>query len=254
MNLATGRNKLVFKDRLFVGLHFVLRALLPLVVFLTIAFLELPVLAYGLVLLAKWRIVATKPRFWWINLQSHLLDLVFSISTVYFMSWPSLSLWQQALWLAIYLAWIFGLKGLASWQGSLVRGLIVQGLGVALLIYALNQIPLPLVLIGIWLVSLIAARHILNGLPRTHYHRSLMQIWSLFALQLAWVLLHWQINFWVIPRLAFLLVIILLASSLLYILYTHQRLPAFLRRQIIASTLIIVFVVLFLSSIHTLSI
>ena len=253
MNLTGGRNKLVLKDRFFVGLHFVLRALLPLAVFLVIVFLKLPVLAYGLVLLAKWRILATRPRFWWNNLQSHLIDLAFSISVVYFMSWPDLALWQQIIWLVIYLGWIFGLKGLAAWQGGLVRGLTVQGFGVALLIYNLNQIPLPLVLVGIWLVSLIAARHILNGLTKKQYHRSLMHIWGLFALQLAWVLLHWQINFWVIPRLSFLLVVVLFASSLLYILHLHQRLPAFLLRQIVASTLIVVFFVLFLSSIHTLS-
>ena len=167
--MASSKNKLVFKDRLFVSLHFGLRAFLPVVVFLTIAFLDLAILAYGLVLLAKWRILANKPRFWWSNLQSHFVDLVFGISVVYFMSWPSLTLWQQVLWLVIYFLWIFTLKGRVAWQWSLVRGLIIQGLGVSLLIYNVDFVSLPLALGGIWLVSLIAARHILNGLPKMSY-------------------------------------------------------------------------------------
>ena len=86
------------------------------------------------------------------------------------------------------------------------------------------------------------------------YHNSLIHIWGLFALQLAWVLLHWQITFWIIPRLTFLLVVLLFSSSLLYALYLQQSLPTFLCRQIIVSTLIVVMVVLLLSSIHTISI
>ena len=224
------------------------------VVFLTIAFLDLPILAYGLVLLAKWRILANKPRFWWSNLQSNLIDLVFGLSVVYFMSWQGLTLWQQVLWLVIYFLWIFALKSRVAWQWSLVRGLIIQGLGVSLLIYNVDFVALPLILAGVWLISLIAARHILNGLPKMSYHNSLIHIWGLFALQLAWVLLHWQITFWIIPRLTFLLVVLLFSSSLLYALYLQQSLPTFLCRQIIISTLIVVMVVLLLSSIHTISI
>ena len=254
MNLASSRKKLVLKDRLFVFLHFILRALLPVVVFLTVAVLDLSALAYGLVLLSKWRVLASKPRFWWPNLQGQLVDLVCVLSIVYFMSWPSLSWQPQLIWLVAYLFWVFGLKGRDSWYHSLLRGLAVQGLGVSLLVYSVNRLALPLILIGVWLVSLVAARHVLNGLQKMRYHKSLMHIWGLFALQLAWVLLHWQVTLWVLPRLAFLLVLLLFSSSLLYALHLRQALPIFLRRQIIVSSLIVVFFVLLLTSVHAVAV
>ena len=150
--------------------------------------------------------------------------------------------------------WVFGLKGRSSWYYSLARGLIAQGLGISLLIYTLNRVALPLILVGIWLVSLVAARHILNGLQKMRYHKSLMHIWGLFALQLAWVLLHWQINLWIVPRLTFLLVLLLFAASLLYALHLQQALPVLLRRQIIVSSLIIVLFVLLLTSVHAVAV
>ena len=247
MNSPSGKRRLVVKDRLWNGLHFCLRSLLPISVFLIVAFLAVPPLAYVLILLSKWRILAAKPRFWWPNLRANGADLAFSFSLVLFMSWPSAELTQQLIWLAVYFLWAFVFKADKLPAGNIWRGLAAQGMGAAALIYSLNQLPLPAVLVGIWLVSLIAAQHILSGFPRRDYHPGLAQIWGLFAIQLAWVMLHWQVNFWIIPNLAVLLVVVLLASSLLYGLHHHEVASRAVRRQILASTLIVTFAVLVFS-------
>jgi hypothetical protein len=38
--------------------------------------------AIGLVVLSKWRVFAVRPRFWWANLRSNLVDFIVSISFV----------------------------------------------------------------------------------------------------------------------------------------------------------------------------
>lgn len=254
MNLTSSKNRLVLKDRLFAVLHFAFKLLLPIFAFLIIVFLELPLLAYILILLSKWRILSVKPRFWWSNLQINATDLIFSLSVIYFMSFPQLELYQQLIWLFAYFVWILGFRSRSLQSKHLLQGLIAQGLGVSALIYSIDQASLPLILFGIWLVSVLAARHILNGLPKETRYESLIHIWGLFSIQLAWVLLHWQVNFWVLPHLVFLQSVILSAFSLLYFLHHNNSLPVFLYRQVITSVLIITIAVLFLTSFHAVSI
>ncbi len=244
---------MVLKDRLFSGLRFLAQSLLPLFIFSIIVFLELPALAYVLVLLAKWRILATTPRFWWPNLQINAVDLIFSLSIVMFMSWPTIGLYQQLIWLLVHFFWVFVLKSSKMSHRHTVRGVVVQALGSAALVYNVDQIPLPLLLFGVWLVSILSVRHILNNLVKETYHNALVYIWGLFSIQLAWVLLHWQVNFWIVPNLVFLQTVILIAAVILYILHQKGALPKFLRRQIIISALIVTFVILFLSGVHSVS-
>ena len=247
MNSPTGKRRLVVKDRLWNGLHFCLRSLLPVSVFLIVAFLAAPAPAYVLILLSKWRILAAKPRFWWPNLQAAAVDLAFSFSLVLFMAWPGAGLAQQLVWLAVYLLWAFVAKADKLPAGHIWRGLAAQGLTSSALVYSLDRLPLPVILAGIWLVSLAAARHILNGFPKRDYHRRLVQIWGLFAAQLAWVMLHWQVNFWVVPNSAVLLSVVLFASSLLYSLHLREAASKAVVRQILGSALVVVFAVLVLS-------
>lgn len=254
MNLTSSKNKLVLKDRLFSILYLSLRLLLPVIVFLIIVFLELPILAYILILLAKWRILSVKPYFWWSNLQINAADLIFGLSVVYFMSLPQLELYQQLIWLFVYFVWILGLRSRSAQNKNLLQGVIAQGLGVSVLIYSIDQISLPLILFSIWLISILSARHILNGFPKEARHESLVHIWGLFSIQLSWILLHWQVNFWILPHLVFLQSVILSAVSFLYILHQKNNLPVFLYRQVITSVLFITAFVLFLSSIHAVSI
>ena len=236
---------------MFIGLHFSLRSFLPIFVFLIIVFLELPALAYILVLLSKWRILAGKPRFWWSNLRINAADLIFSLSVIQFMSWPSLELSHQLIWLFLYLVWVLVLRSMAPPNKNILQGIIAQGIGVSTLLYNTGQIYLPLLLFGVWIISISAVRHMFHGLPKMDYFKSLIHIWGLFSIQLAWVLLHWQINFWFIPHLVFLQVVILTALSILYILHQKKTLSLFLKRQIIVSLLIIVALVLFFSGIRT---
>ena len=253
MNFTSSKNKLVLKDRLFVSLRFGFRAFLPIFVFVMVVFLKLTLLAYALVLLSKWRVVATKPRFWWLNLQPHLVDLIFALSVVYFMAWPDLVLAYQLLWLAIYFVWIFVFRIWGTPWNQMLQGVVAQGLGMSFLIYHLDRIHPAFMVAIAWVIGISAARHILSGFKKEVYHGSLIHIWGLFVAQLTWVFLHWHINFWIIPPLVFLQVVFLATFSLLYALHRQDSLPKFFIRQVIISLLILTIVTLILSSIQVIS-
>lgn len=238
------------KDRLFIGLHFCLRSLLPLAVFAIVSLLRLPSLAYALILLSKWRLVTVKPQFWWTNLQTNAIDLIVGLAIVQFMTYSTLDLAGQLVWFVVHLAWVLFIKPMTTSTGYLVQGIIAQVLGVSALIYNLSPANSVFVLLGIWFISTLSARHILIGLPWRGYHHAFIHIWGIFSIQLAWVLLHWRIDFWVLPRLAFIQGILLLALSLLYTLHQKNRLDAFFSRQVLISTLIIVLVALLLSTVQ----
>ena len=250
MKLISGLKKLSFKNLLVDTLHFCLRVALSVGIFLLVAIVNIPSLAYILILFSKWRVVSLSASHIWHQLKLNAMDLIFSCAVIYFMHLADGSLGYQLLWLGIHLSWVLLIKILKGSNGYFVQGVIAQAMGVAALVYVLGQIPVALVLLGIWLVSYLASSHLLLGMSTRIYTAHLVYIWSLFSLQLAWILMHWRMNFWVIPRLVFIQTIIALALIILYILHEKNKLPPFIRRQIIISTLIIVSILLALSSIY----
>ena len=246
-------DRTIFQNKLFDFLHNGLKALLPVCVFLIVVFLELPFLAYILIVLSKWRILDALPRFWWSNLQINATDLIVGLSIVYFMSLTPVW-WHQVIWLGLYLIWSFWVKSMKKRWGHFLQGISAQILGVSVLVYSLHKIETFLVLIGVWLISVLSVGHIVNGLARQKYHDSLIQVWGLFSVQLAWILFHWQIHFWWMSRLVFLQTFILTVLFILYTLHQEEKLTSFLKKQILISSLIVIVVVLLLSNFQTLTI
>lgn len=254
MNAKILGDSLVLKNRFFWLLHLALRSLVPITVFSIVVFLQTPALAYMLVLLSKWRIIVDKPRFWWQNLQINAVDLIFSLSVVFFISLSAVGLTEQLIWLAAYFIWIFVLKSPRLTHGQPLRGLVAQALGSSALFYSVGYISLPLILAGIWFVALFSSRHVLKSLSKEVYRIDLTYIWGLFSLQLAWVLLHWQVNFWIFPNFTIIQTEILIAATILYALYKKNVLPARLARQVTLSALIIAAAVIILSGVYPVSI
>ena len=233
------KNKIVLKDRLFSSIHHGLRVLPGIGAFVFIAILELHLIAYLLVLLSKWRILTPRWQLLLSNLQINIVDILVILSLVYFMAWPGLFLWQQLLWLAGYLLWTLFIKSKTSKYGHLLQGLTAQALSSTIVVYNLHRLELLSALLAIWLIAFFSLRHIFNGFEVKNYHRSLVAIWSLFSLQLAWVLFHWQVHLWVIPQYVFLQTLVLGSAMTLYILSQAGKLSDFFKKQIILSILFI---------------
>jgi hypothetical protein len=78
---------------------------------------ESPWPALGLVFLSKWRVLAVRPRYWFVNIQANLVDYIVSISIVIFVytTYISAATSGQKLFLMgvltlLYIAWLLFLK------------------------------------------------------------------------------------------------------------------------------------------------
>ena len=74
------------------------------------------VFAVLLVILSKWRIVAVRPRYWWLNLKANLVDLTVGISLVmlvYLAGTDSLNIWHIIL-TAIFAVWLIIVKPMSK--------------------------------------------------------------------------------------------------------------------------------------------
>src|SRR6478735_8680014 len=72
---------------------------------------DLPYLAYALVFLSKWRVIAVRPRFWFANLQANLVDFMVGISVVTLMLLTvSATPWVAAMLAVLFAFWLTVLK------------------------------------------------------------------------------------------------------------------------------------------------
>lgn len=244
------RKKHIYKDKLFLILHHGLRIFPGIGAFVLIVLFDLPFMAYALVAVSKWRILSFRFRVLLSNLQINMVDLLVILSLVYFMT-AELLLWQQLIWLGVYLLWVLVIKSISDKKyGHLLQGLLAQAFSCSIIIYNLHRLEVLVALLAIFIVSSLSAKHVFNGLETQRYHKSLVYVWGLFSLQLAWVLLHWQTNFWFIPQYVFLQTVILGSGVVLYIFYQDGRLSNFFKKQIIVSVLAVVIIALIISHLH----
>ena len=87
-------------------LHYLLLVLLPLLVFVLIR-LEFVALAFIVIILAKWRMFAVRPRFWPANIRANAIDIMVGMSVVIFMQ-DAPGMMGQLLWAVAYGAWLLG--------------------------------------------------------------------------------------------------------------------------------------------------
>ncbi len=157
-------------------------------------FPDLPILAFLLVILSKWRVFAVRPRFWWENLQSNLLDTVFGISVVSLLWQSQDSLMIQLVIGVLYGLWLLLLKPRSDQSSALAQAVVVQFFAVSALFGVSYDFPLWFVVALMWTVGYIAARHVLSSFEETEV-TMLSLIWGLFIAELGWLAYHWTIAY-----------------------------------------------------------
>jgi len=95
----------------------VLNIALAVGVVLIIQATQSPWLAIGLVILSKWRVLAVRPRYWFVNVQANLVDFIVSISLIVFLyttetgvGTPMEKLIIMAVLTVLYIGWLLFLK------------------------------------------------------------------------------------------------------------------------------------------------
>ncbi len=221
--------------------HIGLSILLPILVFILVR-INLVEVAAVVILLAKWRMFAVKPRHWPANIRANSIDIIVGLSILVFMSHTD-SQTIQLIWTLIYAGWLVILKPQTSTLAVASQALVGQIVGLSAIFLNWGDDPLYLLVIGSWAVCYCAARHFFTSFdePLTSF---LSHIWGYFAAALVWVLGHWLLFYGEIAQPTLLLSIIGFALASLYYLEKTDRLSVLMRRQIIFILVAVIVVVL----------
>ena len=165
---------------------------------------DLPYLAYILVLLSKWRVVAVRPRFWFANLQANFVDFMVGISVVTLMLLTAASTPWVAVLLAILFAfWLLVLKPHTAQRWVLVQAAVGQFISLTALFSLAHGFELkpfitdssfPTVVIA-WVIGYMTARHALSSFRGEEERSFLSLIWGFVLAELAWLAHHWTIAY-----------------------------------------------------------
>jgi hypothetical protein len=156
----------------------------------------------GLVILSKWRVFAVRPRFWWANVRSNLVDFIVSISFVlhmFIVNDSNIVESQKLLLLAVltmlYIGWLLFIKPRSKRSFIAVQAGAAVFLGTSAL-YALSyNWPASAVVLIMWLIGYTAARHILTAYDDETHGLFLSLAWGVILSELAWVAYHWTIAY-----------------------------------------------------------
>lgn len=226
--------------------HVLLVAVLPVLVFILVRLSFVP-LAYTIILLSKWRMLAVRPRHWPANIRANAIDIIVGLSFVSFIAGASYQQTWQLFWALCYGIWLIVIKPRSSTFWSAVQASAGLLLGLAS-IYALwGRSSLLVLVVATWAICYLSARHFLSSFdePLTSL---ISHTWGYFGAALVWVLGHWLLYYGSISQPMLILSVLGIGTATLYYLENTDRLSVFVRREIILVMSAVVIVVLLFSS------
>ncbi len=215
-----------------------------------------------LVLIGKWRVLAVRPRYWYANILSNLVDIIVSISFVFILlsvSGAGLAAEQElavyGIGTILYIVWLLFVKPRSK------RSFVVAQAGTAVFLgtWALFTIsfnwPVSIVVLAMWLIGYSAARHVLSSYDNETHSLLIGLVWGFVIAQIGWVSYHWAIAYGLpfvpdvlVPQVAIIVSLLsFLAFKVYDSFYHHQKirmndilLPLLLTVSVIA-VLVLVF-------------
>lgn len=181
-----------------------------------------PLAAILLVLLSKWRTLSVRPKYWWINIQASLVDVIVGVGVVALMYAQQASLGLQIGLAVFYAIWLLAIKPLAKrWQMT-VQSAIAIGVGTAALFVVSHEWPAVLVVACSFIIGYGAARHFLSA-----YHEENMTllslIWGLVFAEIGWLVHYWTFGYSVLgvqtlklPQATIILLLLSFAAERVY--------------------------------------
>lgn len=175
---------------------------LAVAILLIVRYTESVWLAVLLVVISKWRVFAVRPRYWWANLRSNMVDFIVSISIVlhmYTINTSTLSEPKQLILLVVvtlaYIGWLLFIKPRSKRIYVGLQAAIAIFLGSSALFTMAYNWPVSAVVAVMWLIGYSAARHILSSYDDETHALFLSLAWGLVLGEVAWVSYHWAIAY-----------------------------------------------------------
>lgn len=171
-------------------------------VLLVVRYTEAIWFAVVLVLVSKWRIFAVRPRYWWANLRSNMVDFIVSISIVIHMYTINIApISENTKWLLLiavtvaYIIWLLVIKPRSKRSYVALQAGLAVFLGISALFTISYNWPVSIVVLVAWLIGYSAARHTLSSYDDETHGLFLGLVWGLVVAEIAWVGYHWAIAY-----------------------------------------------------------
>lgn len=195
--LKNARRRSVLSEVIYIALNIGLAVAIVLIIRAT----ESPWPAVGLVFLSKWRVLAVKPRYWFVNVQANLVDFIVSMSLVVFLytTYIGNTVGYQKLFIlgvftVLYGCWLLFLKPQSKRMYVSLQAGVALFAGVAALYTISYDWPASMVVVVMWLIGFATAHHVLASYSETHIS-FLSLLWGLVMAELGWLAYHWTIAY-----------------------------------------------------------
>lgn len=158
-------------------------------------------LAFALVLLSKWRVLAVRPRYWFANIQANLVDFIVSIGLVVLMflvatsNAPSLEVWLvQIFIMVVYAVWLLYIKPRSKRAFVVVQAGMSLFIGMAALAMVSYEWFVSIVVLMAGLIGYSSARHVLSNYEEK-FTTLISLAWGLVLAEISWLAYHWSIGY-----------------------------------------------------------
>lgn len=158
-----------------------------------------PWAAYALVIIAKWRTVAVRTRFWRSNILANLPDTLFGLGIVTLM-WVSASLSVQILLTGVYVIWLVLIKSLYKRHHVMIQAGITQFVSLAALSSVAYLMPVWVAVLITFVIGFSVARQALGTYDEAD-RSFLSAVWGLVLAEMVFVFWHWTIAYQIMPGL-----------------------------------------------------
>ena len=175
-----------------------------------------------LVVLSKWRIVAVRPRYWWLNLKANLVDLTVGISLallVFLAGTDGLNAWHIIL-TVVYAVWLVIIKPMSHTFATEIQAMFAIFFGTfASALVTSNFDPIVGVLAS-FVIGYGASRHILTQ-GSDHDFNLTTFICGLLLSELSWIFYHWSIVYRIGIDTTFVIPQFPIVASLMFFVFAH---------------------------------
>ncbi len=226
-------------------LHWALVVILPILAFVFIRWSILP-LAYGIVILSKWRMFAVRPRHWPANIRANAIDIIAGLSFVVFMAQAPTTAWQL-VWLGAFEFWLLVIKPRSKTFWISLQAAIGQFMGLTAVYLLWGRSSLVLLVLASWIICYLSARHFFSTFDEP-LGSMLSHIWGYFAAAMTWVLGHWLLYYGFLAQPVLILSVLSYGLATLYYLENFDRLSTLVKREILLIMSAVIIVIVLFSS------
>jgi len=177
-----------------------------------------------IVIVSKWRMFAVRPRFWFLNLKSNLVDLIVGSSLVFLTYFSGTTVLPvHYLLAALYVVWLVLIKPITKQTGNLVQSLFAIILGTSAAVIAAASLDSAVLVLLEFIIGYAASRHVLcQNNSKTDFGFASLVCGLIFA-EIAWLAHSWLIVYSfastgiILPQLSLILAIIASVFNKVYL-------------------------------------